>query len=231
LRFILLHSPLLGPSGWRLVAIELARLGHEAETPAWPRLSTIGEDFYRVLGDSLAASLEAGDPVILVAHSGAGALMPTLGARIAGPVAGAIFADAILPHPGRSWFDTAPPSLGDQLRAAAKSGRLPAWDEWWPPGALARLVPNPTLLAELTAELEPIPTAYFEDRAPEAALATPGAYLQFSGAYDQEARAAEGYGWPAARLPLHHLAMLTHPGAVAAALVPLAAKLAEATHD
>ena len=230
MRFVLLHSPLLGASGWRAVAAELGRLGHVAETPAWPRLSTIGEGFYAVLADSVAATIDAGDPVILVAHSGAGALIPVLAERMPGPVAGAIFADAIQPHPGRSWFDTAPPSLRDQLRAAARSGRLPPWDQWWPPGALARLVPDPTLLAELTAELEPIPAAYFEDRAPATSLAAPCAYLQFSGAYDQEARAAEGYGWPVARLPLHHLAMLTHPEAVAAALAPLAAKLAELAH-
>ena len=227
MRFVLLHSPLLGASGWRPVAVELARLGHVAATPAWPRLSTIGGGFYAALADSLAATLDTGDPAILVAHSGAGALIPALAARITGPVAGAVFADAILPHPGRSWFDTAPANLRDQLRAAAQLGRLPAWDEWWPPGALARLVPDPALLAQLTAELEPIPVAYFEDRAPTTGLAPPGAYLQFSGAYDEEARAAEGYGWPVARLPLHHLAMLTHPEAVAAALVSLAAKLAE----
>lgn len=231
MRFVLLHSPLLGPSGWRLAAIELTRLGYAAETPAWPRLSTIGEDFYATLCDSLAATLDAGDPAILVAHSGAGALVPALAARMTAPVAGAIFADAILPHPGRSWFDTAPSSLRDQLRAAVKAGELPPWDGWWPPGALSRLVPDAPLLEQLTVELEPIPAAYFEDRAPATSLAAPGAYLQFSGAYEQDARAAEGYGWPVARLPLHHLAMLTQPETVAAALVSLAVELAGATHD
>ena len=228
MRFVLLHSPLLGASGWRLVAVELGRLGHVAQTPAWPRLSAIGEGFYTALANSLAATMDAGDPAVLVAHSGAGALVPALAARMPAPVTGAVFADAILPHPGQSWFDTAPASLRDQLRAAAQSGRLPAWNDWWPPGALARLVPDPTALANLTAELEPIPAAYFEDRAPATSLAAPGAYLQFSGSYDREARTAEGYGWPVARLPLHHLAMLTHPQPVAAALDSLGAKLAEA---
>jgi hypothetical protein len=228
LRFVLLHSPLLGASGWRRVAAELTGLGHQAETPAWPRLSTIGESFYAALADSVAATLEAGHPAILVAHSGAGALVPALAARMRIPVAGVIFADAILPHPGQSWFDTAPPSLRDQLRAAVQAGQLPAWDAWWPPGALARLVPDSTLLGELTAELEPIPVAYFEDRAPATDHDAPSAYLQLSGAYDQEARIADGCGWPVARLPLHHLSMLTHPQAVAGAVVSLAARLVEA---
>jgi hypothetical protein len=146
------------------------------------------------------------------------------------PVAGVIFADAILPHPGRSWFDTAPTALREQLRAGAQAGQLPPWTDWWPPGALARLVPDAAVLAEATAGLEPIPLAYFEEPAPQAELSAACAYLQLSGAYDEEARAARGYGWPNARLPLHHLAMLTHAETVAGALASLAADLADGPH-
>ena len=227
-RIVLLHSPLLGPSAWRAVAADLLRLGRTTKAPAWPRLSTVGAGYYAALTDSLAAVLDAGAaPAILVAHSGAGSLVPALAARMMSPVAGVIFADAILPHPGRSWFDTAPEALREQLRAGAQDGRLPPWDDWWPPGALSRLVPDAAKLATITAELEPLPLAYFEEVAPAAELAAPAAYLQFSRAYEEESGIAGGYGWPTARLPLHHLAMLTHPEAVAAALVSLAAKLAE----
>lgn len=227
-RIVLLHSPLLGPSAWRPVAVELTRLGWTTEAPAWPRLSAIGGGFYAALADSLAATLAASpQPAILVAHSGAGALIPALAARMAGPVAGAIFADAILPHPGRSWFDTAPPKLAQQLRSGAQDGLLPPWDAWWPPGALARLVPDAATLATVTAELEGLPLGYFDEVAPTASLTGPAAYLQFSVAYEEESQLADGYGWPAATLPLHHLAMLTHPEAVAGALDSLAADLAE----
>ena len=230
-RIVLLHSPLLGPSVWRAVAPELTRLGRTAEAPAWPRLSAIDAGYYAALTDSLAKAVDANPaPAILVAHSGAGPLVPALAARMRAPVAGVIFADAILPHPGRSWFDTAPEALGEELRAGAQEGRLPPWNDWWAPGALARLVPDAGKLATITAELEPLPLAYFEEAAPAVELAAPAAYLQFSGAYEDEGRIARGYGWPVARLPLHHLAMLTHPDAVADAIASLAAKLAEATH-
>ena len=56
-------------------------------------------------------------------------------------MAGAIYADAILPHPGHSWFDTAPADMRERLRAGALMGELPPWNEWWPPGALERLIP------------------------------------------------------------------------------------------
>ncbi|MFI4964257.1 MAG: alpha/beta fold hydrolase [Caulobacterales bacterium] len=230
-RFVLLHSPLLGPMAWRQVAGELARRGAAAEAPAWPRLSTIAEGFYATLADGVAAQLAGrDDPPILVAHSGAGALVPALAARLKTPVAGAIFADAILPHPGRSWFDTAPEEMRQRLRAGAQMGELPAWDEWWPPGALERLVPDAPVREALAAELEPLPLAYFEEAAPPDAFAGPSAYLQLSGAYDDEGVAAGRHGWPVVRLPLHHLAMLTHPEAVAAALDSLAARLTEPVH-
>jgi hypothetical protein len=235
-RFVLLHSPLLGPMAWRAVAVELARRGHAVTTPAWPRFEVIANGFYSALANGVARELadETG-PLILVAHSGAGALVPALAARLAAPVAGVIFADAILPHPARSWFDTAPAEMRQRLRTGAQMGDLPSWDEWWPPGALERLVPDPDLREALIAELEPLPLAFFEEPAPADTYAGPAAYLQLSGAYDDEGVAAGRYGWPRVRLPLHHLAMLTDPEPVAAALESLAQRLAQrlgdAAHD
>jgi hypothetical protein len=225
-RFVLLHSPLLGPASWRPTAEALRALGHRAETPAWPRLAELGHDFYAGLVSALAAQLADGaEPPVLAAHSGAGALVPALAARLPA-VAGVVFADAILPHPGRSWFDTAPPELGRQLRTAGEGGELPAWDAWWPPGALERLVPDAALRGELLAELAALPTGYFDEPAPDFALAAPAAYLKLSGAYEDEAEAATRMGWPVVCLPLDHLAPLTRPEAVAGALASLAARLA-----
>ena len=45
-----------------------------------------------------------------------------------------------------------------------------------------------------------------------------------------EARLAGRQGWPVVALPLHHLAMLTHAEAVAAALSSLAERLEAAHH-
>jgi hypothetical protein len=53
--------------------------------------------------------------VVLAGHSGAGALLPAIVDEIAAggdaadvAVHCAIFVDAILPHPGQTWFETAP---------------------------------------------------------------------------------------------------------------------------
>jgi hypothetical protein len=228
-RLVLLHSPLLGPLSWRRVAELLRDKGVEAEAAAWPRLSTLGDDCYAALANSMAATLGRGQPAIVVAHSGAGALIPSVAALAKSALKGVIFCDAILPHPGQSWFDTAPPNLAGQLLAGAVQNALPSWDRWWPPGALERLLPDPALREDLIAELEPIPVGYFEELAPELVLDAPTAYLQLSGAYVEEAGIAGRKGWPVVRLPLHHLAMLTHADAVANAILSLAGRL-EADH-
>lgn len=230
-RIVLLHSPLLGPMCWRGVADALRQRGRDVATPAWPRLPTLGEDCYASLANAMAARLDAGgkDPAIVVAHSGAGPLLPSVKALARTSIAGVIFCDALLPHPGDSWFDTAPPALATQLRAGAIAGELPSWDRWWPPGALERLVPDAELRSALVSELEAIPIGYFEELLPEIELAAPSAYLQLSGAYIEEARIAGRKGWPVVSLPLHHLAMLTHSDAVASAVLSLSEKL-EAAH-
>lgn len=226
-RLVLLHSPLLGPLSWQAVAQALSARGLAAEAPAWSGLLEVGGDFYPGLAEGLARTLDAAtaQPAVLVAHSGAGALIPSVVAAAETPIEGVIFADAILPHPGKSWFETAPAGLSAQLRDGAQQGMLPAWDAWWPPGALERLVPDETLRHALVAELEPLPAAYFEETAPNLGLGVPCAYLRLSGAYEEEARQAVRRGWPVVRLPMHHLAMLTQAEAVAGALESLAQAL------
>ncbi len=226
--FVLLHSPLLGASVWRPVADELARRGHDVATPAWPPLSEITSHYYQSLVSGLAAQLsDDGARLLVAAHSGAGALMPRLAAQIPHKLAAIIFVDAILPHPGRSWFDTAPAEMRKSLRSGALLGELPAWDAWWPPGALDRLVPDPKMRKALTSELEPLPVAYFEEAAPQDVYDGPAAYLRLSAAYDDECEVSARYGWPLVRLPLHHLAMLTHPETVAATLDSLGQRVLE----
>lgn len=224
-RLVLLHSPLLGPLSWTAVC-DLLRGRHlGADAPAWPRLSSLGEETYADLAEGVAAGLRGRGPAVLVAHSGAGPLVPETAARSEGAVTGVIYCDAILPHPGRAWFDMAPPGLAAQLLAGAVHGQLPAWGDWWPPGALARLVPDEGVRRALLDELEPIPVGFFEEPAPETSTEPPAAYLQLSGAYEDEARQAVRRGWPVVRLPLHHLAMVTHAEAVAGAIAGLAQRL------
>lgn len=231
-RLILLHSPLLGPYSLKATATELAALGLAADAPAWPKLSGIGGSYYPALAQAMAATIDGAgaDPVVLVAHSGAGELVPALAAHLSAPLAGVIFLDSILPHPNRSWLDAAPPETREALRAGAQMGQLPPWDDWWAPGALAKLLPDDAVRRALVDELEPLPLAYFEEAAPQAELTAPAAYLQLSDSYANEIRAAGRLGWPTISLPLNHLGPLSHPKAVAMTVRSLAARFGAPAH-
>ncbi|WP_293899716.1 hypothetical protein [Phenylobacterium sp.] len=225
-RLVLLHSPFIGPASWGSVAADLAGRGHTVSSPAWPKLEPIASAFYRTLAQDMAARIDAReDAPILIAHSGGGALLPALEAALPTPPAGVIFVDAILPHPGRSWLEMAPPQLALQLRNGVDVGLLPSWDRWWPPGALERLVPDDAARTALISELEGLPLDFLEEAAPAMTLGARAAYLQLSGAYDDEGQYAGRQGWPVVRLPLHHLAMLTHAQAIGGALDGLARRL------
>ena len=225
-RLVLLHSPLLGPSSWQAAAAALRALGQEVETPAWPSLNSLHDGYYAPMAAHVAEQIgPGGPPPILVAHSGAGALLPSV-AQALPMIRGAIFVDALLPHPGRSWFDTVPDNLRASLRSGVQAGLLPSWHDWWPPGALERLVPDAAARRALVDELEPIPAAYFEAVAPPGEAPQSSAYLKLSDAYEEEAHLANRLGWPLVRLPLQHLAPISHPSAVAQALTGLAERVA-----
>jgi pimeloyl-ACP methyl ester carboxylesterase len=227
-RLALLGSPLVGPACWGEVGEALIGHGHTVSAPRWPVLEEIEGGFYRTLVSGMVSALDATGPWVMVAHSGAGAMTADLAKRLGDQAAAVILVDAIFPHPGRSWMETAPPNLADQLRGGVEFGLLPAWDRWWPPGALARLVPDPVRLVRLVDELAPIPLAFLEEAAPPGTMPSRVGYLQLSGAYDEEGRQAVRQGWPVVRLPLHHLAMLTHAESVAGAIHGLVERLA---HD
>ncbi|MBO0891072.1 MAG: hypothetical protein J2P14_09155, partial [Acidothermales bacterium] len=166
---------------------------------------------------------DADGPVALVAHSGAGPLLPAVCDAVETPVAAAVFVDAGLPHPGRSWFDTAPAELVDQLRPLTREGMLPPWHEWFAPEEIAALLPDAVARDAVVGELRPIPVAFLDERAPEPAGWPPPrcAYLLLSDAYTDASRSAANAGWAVARHPSDHLAVHTDPEGVTKRLLTL----------
>ena len=224
MRFVLLHSPLTGPSVWTPVAIELARRGIDATRPVIPPLGEIDAPLYANVGHAVAAQfLGQGGPFVLAVHSGAGGIAPAVVAAAAGQIKAVLYVDAIPPHPGRNWFETASDALGDSLKAKAVGGMVPAWDEWFPPDALASLTPEGALREAILTELAPTPLAWLEEAAPDIDLPSDvgWGFLRLSKAYEREAGEARRLGWPTLRRDLHHLAMTTHPEEVTAGMLAL----------
>lgn len=224
---VLVHSPLVGPGTWRGLAPLLAAHGHRVIVPDLRGALRADPPLHFRIGRSVAEAIEGAagsDEITLVVHSGAGALVPML-ARGNKHVRRAIFIDALLPHPGKRWFETAPRELVAHLRSLAKAGHLPRWHRWWPRGAMEALVPDQAQRAQFVAELHEVPVAYLEEVAPLGDIpdGTACAYLQLSSACKAEADEAERRGWPVRRLDLNHLAPLTHAAEVEVALTALLA--------
>ena len=227
---VLVHSPLVGPLTWEPVAERLRSGGRFVICPSLAGVTDGGPPYYRRLAARVAGEVVgacAGSRVVLAGHSGAGALLPAIAEEIAAggdaagiAVHGAIFVDAILPHPGQTWFETAPASLGEHLVGLSREGVLPRWNEWFPAEAVSALMPEAGLRDRFVADLPELPLAYFYETAPQVPGWPPAhcAYLRLSEAYDEFADEAERLGWPVRREDADHLAMLTQPDQIAAVL-------------
>ena len=230
---VLLHSPLVGPLTWQPAANSLRAAGYHVAVPSLTGVVDTGPPFYRKLAGRVAETIRQANPtgaVVLIGHSGAGALLPAAAKAIGTPVAAVVFVDAILPHPGMSWFDTAPPALREQLGGQASDGQLPPWHQWFPPEVVTELLPEEDLRQRFIAELPRLPLAYLEERAPIVSGWPPawGGYLRLSGTYDEEADEAQRHGWLVVREPADHLALLTRPATIARLLDRLIKSLVEA---
>jgi hypothetical protein len=208
----LLHSPLIGTSAWLAVAAEALERGHEVTLPAIPDLTLIPQPFYPVIGRGVARQIPGEAPVALVVHSSAGGLAPSVVAASEGRIDQVVFVDAILPHPGRSWFDTTGEAFAAALRATVQDGVVPPWDQWFPPGMVADMIDDSNARAVFEDELKPTPVAFLDEPAPDLDLpdSVAWSYLRLSLAYEAEAARARSLGRPTLREDLHHLAMYTH---------------------
>jgi hypothetical protein len=223
LGFVLVHSPLVGPSSWRPVADELAARGRPAVVPSLVD-AVAAPPHHDAVADAVGAQVagRSDEAIVLVVHSGAGALVPSLEDASAAPVAAVVFVDATLPHPGQRWLDTVPVEMADGLRALADpDGVLPPWHEWFPADAVGQLVPDPQTRAEFCAEIPRVPLSYFAEVAParSAWQERPCGYVQLSEAYVDAADEARRRGWPVARHDGHHLSAMTEPVAVTDAII------------
>jgi len=214
---LFVHSPVVGPSTWIYTAEVLQQNGFDCVVPDLTGMAAAGPPYYPKYATAAAAPVNAGDPVVLIGHSAAGALLPAIAEAVGDRTRSAVFVDAMLPQPGRSWFDTAPPGLEAQLRGLASDGVLPPYHEWFPPGALADWVPDAGRRRRLIAEIPRMPVAYFDEPAPSATFAesVACAFIRLGAPFDAAADKAERLGWWVARHDWDHLRMLSDPEGVA----------------
>ena len=239
--FLLIHPPLLGPEIWRPCADALRARGADAVVPDLRPVLDPPAGWWRRAADLAAAAVAPFGPavdVVIVGHAGAGAALPIIAERIRsdragehpgsehGKLRGLVFVDSALPAvdaPG-----SLPDRFADLLPSLAVDGTLPRWSQWWGPDAMRELIPDVEERRRVEEEQPRLPLAFYDEMVPVPAgwTHTPGAYLQFSEAYQADEDEAAARGWPVRRLAGQHLEQVRRPHEVAALLMELAASVA-----
>lgn len=223
-RFVLVHSPLVGPATWSWVAAALVGRGYQAVVPSFLGVFDGGAPYLPRCVDAVAAyTAELRGSIVLVGHSGAGPRLPQLATALPEPPSALVFVDGGLPADPSSVREE-PSWFVDLVGRLARDGWLPKWSQWWGQDVMENAVPDPARRAAMEAELPRVPLDYFSENVPvpegwddDVLLA----YLQFSPVFDADATAARERGWVVDRLAGSHLHMLVDPDAVANWLVGL----------
>jgi hypothetical protein len=220
MQVLLVHSPLLAASSWGGVPARLAELGYAVAVPDLRPVLDSGPPFYERLFEAIADLADGDGPVAVVGHSRAGPLLPGALAKIGANAATAVFLDARLPHPGRTWLETLTADRRAALLGSVENGRLPPWDRWFPFEALAELLPDEAARQRFRDELRGLPVELLSEPMPRSSWqdGVGRAYVQLSTAYAATADQARAAGWRVARYPMDHLAPLTRPREVADAI-------------
>jgi hypothetical protein len=166
-----------------------------------------------------------GPDTVLVPHSNAGNLAPSVRAAGGGSQA-IVFMDAALP-PVTGSATLVPTAFREFLAdLAGEAGVLPPWTQWWRREDLASVVPGADL-AEIDRRCPRLPLSYFdfEITVPSGWVSASNAYLAFGDTYDEEFDLVVGRGWPHARIEGGHLHFLHDPDAVAARILTLVSQL------
>ncbi|MEQ8859596.1 MAG: hypothetical protein RIC56_13200 [Pseudomonadales bacterium] len=227
---MLVHSPLTGPSFWSGVRDALWARGRPTYLGRLPPAERIHPPYWLTHAAGIAAGLPEDDEVVLVAHSGAGPLLPAIGrlARNRSPgarVTGYLFVDCDLPRDGCSRLD-----LFDDAAAAValRERSVRGWMPTWTGEQLRALIADQDSRERFVAELPRTPLALYDepiavpDDWPDAACA----YLRLSEHYPGALAQARRRAWPLRELAGHHLLPLCEPDRVAGAIDELVVAMA-----
>ena len=132
--FILIHSPLVGPLTWSLVAAEMKGRGVDVFVPNLEDSPDSEDPFWKQHAESVSralAQIPSETSLTLIAHSGAGPLLPAIRQTLANPIHAYVFVDAGIPRPNASRLDlmkSEDPEWADDFQKELERGeRFPTW--------------------------------------------------------------------------------------------------------
>jgi pimeloyl-ACP methyl ester carboxylesterase len=222
---VLLHGGWHGAWCWERVVPALSAAGLPVRTPDLASAPDAGLSAHAAhVADEVR---QAGGPVLLVAHSYAGAVAEVAAPSVADRLAGIVHLDSFALADGEAIFDFFPPEMASAIVAQAQA----TGDGWrvdpLPPELLG--LDDPADRDWVLPRLRPAPLRGFIDRAAigTGAQALPRTYIECTGGSEPTpfgAFAARGraLGWDVRALETGHDAMVTAPDALAGMLVDVA---------
>lgn len=222
---LLIHSPLVGPSSWRPLEKTARDRGFDVRRPDLTSVAEARSPKWRLFVDLASQSASEHSEVVLIGHSGAGAMLPEIAARIGNRLQSVIFVDAIVP-PIEGTHTTSQQFL-TFLDEKVVGDTLPQWIDWWPPEAIDAMIPNRRDRNELRHDMPRLPRSFFDETVPvpQNWSTGPCAYLKLSPAYEREYIDVRQMGWKHSAVDGTHLSIFTDPAAVLNAIGGLVAQL------
>jgi pimeloyl-ACP methyl ester carboxylesterase len=225
---VLAHSPLTGPEAWGHLPATLRELGTRVvvldvddRTPPFAA-SYVADAARQITGAGLD------EPVVLVAHSGGGYLLPQIGATQRAArrtVGGYVFVDAGVPHARGATrlglLRAEDTDFAAELQALLVAGGVfPTWTD----DDLRELIPDDGVRRGLVASLRPRGRDFFVEPlpCPPDWPDAPCGFIKLSAAYEVPARVARSRGWTVRDAPANqpggHFAACADPVGVAGML-------------
>ncbi len=225
--FILIRSPLVGPLFWKPTASALTSAGCAAITPRITNPADRDGSYVRLHVDQIVDQLPdvLGPDVFLVAHSGAGALLPALRVDMAFPSA-MIFVDCDLPEQGKSRFDQFPPEALAAFRAEARFGMLPVL---WGEADVQSAIACADIRRYFVEELRPTPLRVYGEPIPVGigVEERDHGYVLLTGQYQDSFDIVSARGWVTERHESSHFHPLNDPARMAGMLVRVGTRIGE----
>lgn len=225
MKFILIHSPLVGPFTWYTVARSLQERGHTTIIPRLLDNADITAPYWQQEVSSIVDQVELQTlypPTILVVHSGAGPLLPAIIDALNQQIALCVFVDAGLPSEGSQCRLDLMYAEDDEWAAAFEAElKLGATYPNWTDEQLATIIPDAAIRQKLIDDVQPHGTGFYTEPipTPDRWKSVPCAYLGFSETYRPYFEKATQQSWQTRWIAAHHFYMLTNPTEVSDTLI------------
>ena len=222
--YVLIHSPLVGPFTWELVKQVMKEQKLQVTVPALVDDTNLALPYWQQHAESVAQGLvqiPQDQKIILVAHSGAGPLLPAIRQKLTHSIFAYVFVDAGIPRDGLSRMDLMKledAEWAEQFHQSLLQGeQFPTWSE----DDLKEIIPAGERRQKLVAEIRPRSLPFFAEPIPVQAgwPDAPCIYIKFSASYEWYAMQAKSADWPVYEIEAGHFHMLVDPIAIADLLV------------